>query len=76
VTECPIVQKIVDRAMLACDREYLLDLVTSYTPGEERQRQVQEAIADEFQHITEQQAAVLAGMSDEIITALRRRLTS
>jgi hypothetical protein len=53
-----------------------LDLVTSYTPGEERQRQVQEAIADEFQHITEQQAAVLAGMSDEIITALRRRLTS
>ena len=73
MTECPTVSRLVEGALEALDTDTLREAVLRYTPSEETRQRIAAELMDEC-GITQEQADIIAGMSDEVIAALRRRL--
>jgi hypothetical protein len=74
VTEvCPAVERVVSQCLATLDEGFLREIVRDYVPCATLQQRIGDELMAEH-GLTEDQAEVIAGMSDEVIRELKRRL--
>lgn len=73
MSERTTVDRVVMNALAVLDHDELRKAVLNYSPCEEERRRVARALVQEI-GVTEEQAELVAGMSDEVIAALKQRL--